>query len=76
MFRFFIQSKLLKQLGASTVKWTTPNPSLVLSESDSILCINFEFCEEINHRHFKKHLDLQSQAIYDDKKNSKKNLPI
>ena len=25
----------------------------MLSESDSILCINFEFCEEKNHRHFK-----------------------
>ena len=33
-------------LGASTVKWITPNPCLVLSES-------FEFCEE-NHRHLTK----------------------
>ena len=41
------------QLGASTVKWTTPDPCLVLTESDSLLCTNFEFCEEINHRHFK-----------------------
>ena len=39
-------------MGASTVKWTTLDPYLVLSESDSILCTNFEFCEEINHRHF------------------------
>ena len=33
-------------MGASTVKWTTPNPCLVSSESDSKLYTNFEFCEE------------------------------
>ena len=41
------------QLGASMVKWTAPDPCLVLSESDSILCLNFEFCEEKTHRHSK-----------------------
>ena len=40
-------------LGASMVKWTNPDPCLVLSESDSILCTNFEFCEEKSHRHLK-----------------------
>jgi hypothetical protein len=50
-------------MGASKVKWTTPNPCLVLNESDSnyILTLNS---------------DLQSQAIYDDKNNSKKILHI
>ena len=33
-------------MGASTVKWTTHDPCLVLSESDSFLCTNFEFCEQ------------------------------
>lgn len=32
------------QVGVSTVKWTTPNLCLVLSESDSNLHINFDFC--------------------------------
>jgi hypothetical protein len=40
--------------GASTVKWATLDPYLVLSESDSILSTGFEFCEEKNHRQFKK----------------------
>ena len=40
------------QLGASTIKWTTLDPCLVFSESDSKLYTNFEFCEEKNHRHF------------------------
>ena len=31
---------------ASKVKWTSPNPYLVWSESDSKLYNNFEFCEE------------------------------
>ena len=37
-------------MGASRVKWITPNSCLVLSESDSELYTNFEFCEEANHR--------------------------
>ena len=36
----------------------------------------FEICEENLHRHSKKHIDLQGQPIYDDKKDSKKNLHI
>ena len=52
------------------VKWTIPD--LVPSESDSKLCTNFEFCEEKIIDTFKKHIDVQSQANYDDKKNSKK----
>ena len=49
--------------GASMVKWTARNPCLVLSESDSKLYTSFKFCEEKNHRHLRKHIDLQSQAI-------------
>ena len=33
-------------MGASTVMWTTPDPCLMLSESDSIFYTNFEFCEK------------------------------
>ena len=33
-------------MGASTVKWTTLDPCLVFSESDSKLYTSFEFCEE------------------------------
>ena len=33
-------------MGASTVKWTTLDPCTGLSESDSKLYTNFEFCEE------------------------------
>ena len=36
-------------LGASTVKYTTPLPYIGLSESDSKLYANFEFCEKYKH---------------------------
>jgi hypothetical protein len=48
-------------VGANTVKCTNPNPYLVLSESDSILCTNTEFCKEKHHRHF------LNKLIYKDK---------
>ena len=38
--------------GPSMVKWTTSDPYLVLSESDSNLYTDFEFCIEKNHRHW------------------------
>ena len=57
------------------VKWTTPNPCLIFSENDSKLYTNFEFCEGEKHKHL-KNIVLQSQAIYDDKKNPKKSLHI
>jgi len=50
------------------VEWTTPNSCLVFNECDSKLYTTFEFCEAKNHRHFSKHIDLQSQANHDDKK--------
>ena len=50
------------------VKWTAPDLYLGSSESDTNMYTNFEFCEEINSQTFKRHIDLQSQAIYDDKK--------
>ena len=40
-------------LGASMVKYTTPLPSIGLSESVSQLYINFEFYERRNHKHLK-----------------------
>ena len=45
---------IILYMGASMVKWTTPNPCLVLSESDLKLYTNLELCEEINHRHIKR----------------------
>jgi hypothetical protein len=61
--------------GASTVKWIAPDPCLVLSESDSKLYSNFELCEE-KILDTSRNIGLQSQAIYDDKNNSKKSLHI
>ena len=37
-------------MGASTVKWTTLEPCIGLSESNSKLYINFEICEDKNHK--------------------------
>ena len=57
-------------MGASTVMWTTPDPCLMLSESDSIFYTNFEFCE-------KKIIDIlkiyqsTKKAVWDDKKSKK-----
>ena len=48
----------------------------MFNENDSKLSNNFEFCEEIKHIHLKNHIDLQSQANDDDKKDSKKSLHI
>ena len=38
--------------------------------------LNLNIVKKKNHRHFKKQINLQSQANYDDKKNSKKNSHI
>ena len=53
-------------------------PYLVIRESDSKLYTNFEYCEKkiINIIIIIKHFDLQSQAIYNDEKNSKRSLNI
>ena len=45
------------------IKWISPQSYQGLSESDSELYIHFEFFEEI-HNHFKKHINLPSQATY------------
>ena len=58
------------EVGASTIKWTTLNPCLVFSESNSILYTNF--CEVKYHRHFKNILIHNAKTNYDDKNNSKK----
>jgi hypothetical protein len=62
--------------GASTVNWTTLDPCLVFNESVSKSYTNFGFCEEKKTQTFQEHIDLQSQANYDDKKYSKKSLHI
>ena len=38
--------KYILHMGVSTVKWIALDPCLVFNESDSKLCINFEFYEE------------------------------
>ena len=48
-------------LGARAVKWTNPDPCLVLSESDSSLYTNFKFCKE------KKHIHLNNILMYKSK---------
>ena len=42
--------------GASMVKYTTPLPCIVWSESDSKLRTNFELCDEKYHKHLKNTL--------------------
>ena len=59
----YICALLLAHLGASTVKWTNLDPCLVFNESDSKLYINFEFCEEKNHRHYKEILIYKVKQI-------------
>ena len=58
------------RLGASTIKWTTLGPIKCLSEIDSKKYINFGLCKKIIKN--SKHIDLQSQAVYIDKKKSPK----
>ena len=47
--RFYTQWEWVKlgyaREGASTIEYTTPLPRIGLSESDSKLYTNFEFCE-------------------------------
>ena len=58
------------------VKYTILSPCIGLSESDSKLCTNFEFCERKHHKHLKKYIDLQSQASYVDNSYFRKSLHI
>ena len=62
-------------MDVSMVKHTTLLPCIGLSESSSKLYINFEFFEGkiIN---IWKHIDLQSQTFYVDRRNFKKSLHI
>ena len=66
-------------MGANIVKCTTPYPCLVSNESNSKLTLTLNFVKErivdINNNN-NNHHHLQSQAIYHDKSNSKKNLHI
>jgi hypothetical protein len=43
-------------MGASTVKWTTLEPCIGLSESNSKLYTNFEICEDKIHKQLKKNI--------------------
>ena len=56
--------------GCKHGKLDSLHPCLLLTESESILCADFESCKEKNHIHFNKHIDPQSEAIYGDKKKS------
>ena len=69
----FLNSVMVQ--GASTVKYTSLLPCIDSSESDSKRYTNFEIYEGKNHTNLeRKNIDLQSQAIYVDKKSSKNNL--
>lgn len=50
-------------MGANTVNWTPGDAYLGVSESDSKLNTDFEFCEE-KFIDISKNIDLHSQAIY------------
>ena len=52
--------------GASTRKWTAPDPCLVFNESDLKIYTKFESCEEKTSQTFQKHIDIQSHANHDD----------
>ena len=54
------------------IKYATPIPCICLSEIDANLYINFEFCEGKKSKPFVQQIDLQSQALYVDKKISRK----
>ena len=60
----------------SMVKWITLRPCLGSSDNDTKLCTSFEFYEVRIYTLKKKHIDLQSQENYDDKRNSKKSLHV
>ena len=75
MFHFCFLMEGVAHMGASTVKWRTHDLCLVLSESDSKLCTNFEICEGKT-MNISNSVNLQSQAIYDDQKNSNRSLHI
>jgi hypothetical protein len=55
-------------LAASTVKWTTHDRCLVLSESVSKLYTNFECREEKNYKHIKKILIYKAENFMMEKK--------
>ena len=57
-------------MGANTIKWTSLDPCLVLSESDSISFTNFEICEEKNHTHMKDILIYKAKQFIMTKTNS------
>ena len=50
-------------MGANTVKWTSRDACLGVSECYSKLNTNFGFCEE-KAIDILKHIDIHSQAIY------------
>ena len=55
--------------------WIALDPCLELSESDSKLYTDLEFCEEKNHRHFKTIMIYKAKQFMMGK-NSKKSLHI
>ena len=61
--------KMFAVHGCKHGKETAPDPCLLFTESDSKLYTNFKFCEKNKSHNFFKHIDLQSQENYVDKKN-------
>ena len=58
------------ELGASIVKYTTPLPCNGLSDSDTKLFTNFEFCEGTNHKHLKNTLIHKAKLLTLTQKNN------
>ena len=58
----------LVEAGASTIKWTTHDPCPCSNESNSKVYTNFEICEEILRRHFRKILIYKAKKFMMKKK--------
>ena len=59
-------------MDASTVKWTTFDICLVLSEIDLNLNTNFKFVKENNHKHFENILIYKAEQFMMTQKNEEK----
>ena len=67
---------VVRYKGASTVEWTTLDPCIGLSDSESKLYNNFEFCEEKNHEHSTNTLIYEVKQFILTKKTISRNVYI
>ena len=64
------------RVGASTLKWTCPNPCLVSTENDSKVYTNFDFFGEKNHRNFYNIFTYKAKKLMMTKKKLQESLHI